>query len=72
YFYAQDADAAMALGESLGIEARDFRHMSGAGTGRVEVWLNGTAVRRRTGPPAEPVGTRGFTLLSDMLPGLFR
>ncbi|WP_295313333.1 hypothetical protein, partial [Roseobacter sp.] len=40
YFYAQDADAAMALGESLGIEARDFRHMSGAGTGRVEVWLN--------------------------------
>ncbi len=72
YFYAEDTDAAMALGESLGIEARDFRHMSGAGTGRVEVWLNGTAVRRRTGPPAEPYGPRGFTLLSDLLPGLFR
>ncbi|QJF51535.1 hypothetical protein [Roseobacter ponti] len=72
YFYAEDADAAMALGESLGIEARDFRHMSGAGTGRVEVWLNGAAVRRRTISPAEQVAQRGFTLLSDLLPGLFR
>jgi hypothetical protein len=60
YFYEEDAQAAMVLGDTLGIEARNFLHMSGSEPGQVEVWLRGASLPAQADPDPEPDGPQSF------------
>jgi hypothetical protein len=60
YFFEEDAQAAMVLGDTLGIEARNFLHMSGSEPGQVEVWLRGASLPAQTEPDPEPDGPQSF------------
>lgn len=46
YFYPQDANRAIALGQSLNLDVRNFEHVAAGGAGRIEVWLKGTGWER--------------------------
>lgn len=58
YFFEEDAEAAIDLGDTLGIEARSFLHMSGSEPGQVEVWLRGAAFPEK--PEPEPDRPQSF------------